>query len=130
MKVIYKITYPDGRIYIGKDVTDTITYFGSPDSSLIDKDFTREQRRDLTIRKEIIWESETASDSEVALKEIEYTSVQWLFRSMQLAWNLPTTRRPRWLDSCYPFKPFKSFRVFLPELPPVFPVVVGLIGTA
>jgi len=71
MKVIYKITYPNGKIYIGQDRTDSIGYFGSPDSSLIDNDFTKEQRRDFTIRKEIIWESDIASDSEVTRKENE-----------------------------------------------------------
>ena len=54
MKVIYKITYPNGRIYIGNDLTDTIDYFGSPDSSLIAKDFSREERRNFTVRKEIL----------------------------------------------------------------------------
>ena len=72
MKVIYKITYPNGKIYIGKDLTDTTNYFGSANSKLIEKDFTREERRDFTIRKEILWESETATDKEVALKEVEY----------------------------------------------------------
>ena len=71
MKVIYKITYPNGKIYIGKDLTDSINYFGSADSELIEKDFSREQRRDFTIRKEIIWESDAASDHEVSAKEIE-----------------------------------------------------------
>ena len=71
MKIIYKITYPNGKIYIGKDLTDTITYFGSPDKTIIEKDFTREQRRDFAIRKEILWESDNASDSEVNQKEIE-----------------------------------------------------------
>jgi hypothetical protein len=71
MKVIYKIIYPNGKIYIGKDLTDTIGYFGSPDSSLIAKDFTREQRRDFAIRKQILWESDSASDAEVSAKEIE-----------------------------------------------------------
>ena len=56
MKVIYKITYPNGMIYIGQDRTDTITYFGSPNSKLIATDFTREQRRDFTVRKEILFE--------------------------------------------------------------------------
>ncbi len=64
MKVIYKITYPNGKIYVGKDLTDSINYFGSASSELIAQDFTREQRRDFTIRKEILWESESASDSE------------------------------------------------------------------
>ncbi|NFO98313.1 GIY-YIG nuclease family protein [Clostridium botulinum] len=72
MKVIYKITYSNGKIYIGKDLTDSINYFGSANSRLIEKDFTREERRDFTIRKEILWESETATDKEVNKKEIEY----------------------------------------------------------
>jgi hypothetical protein len=72
MKVIYKITYPNGKIYVGQDLTDSINYFGSASSELIARDFTREQRRDFTIRKEILWESESASDSEVTRKELEF----------------------------------------------------------
>ena len=72
VKIIYKITYPNGKIYIGKDLTDSINYFGGADGKLIEKDFTREQRRDFTIRKEILWESESASDEEVSRKEVEY----------------------------------------------------------
>jgi hypothetical protein len=72
MKVIYKITYPNEKIYIGKDLTDSINYFGSANSKLIEKEFTREERRDFTIRKEILWESETATDKEVNRKEVEY----------------------------------------------------------
>ncbi|WP_289325024.1 hypothetical protein [Peribacillus sp. ACCC06369] len=49
-----------------------INYFGSVSSKLIAKDFTREQRRDFTIRKEILWESNTATDKEVNVKEAEY----------------------------------------------------------
>ena len=72
MKVIYKITYPNGKIYVGKDLTDTLNYFGSADSKLIEQDFTRDEMGDFTIRKEILWESEAASDSEVSLKEAEF----------------------------------------------------------
>ena len=72
MKVIYKITYPNGKIYVGKDLTDTMNYFGSADSKLIQKDFSREQRRNITVRKEILWESESASDAEVNQKEVEF----------------------------------------------------------
>ena len=71
-KVIYKITYPNGKIYIGKDLVDSSNYFGSADRKLIEKDFTREQRRDFTIRKEILFESEDMSDSEINQKEVEY----------------------------------------------------------
>lgn len=71
MKVIYKITYPNGKIYIGRDITDSINYFGSADNALIEKDYSREQKRNFTINKEIIWESETATDEEVSHKEVE-----------------------------------------------------------
>ena len=71
MKVIYRITYPNGKIYIGKDLTGTLNYFGSADSRLIERDFTLEQQRDFTIRKEVLWESDGASDQEVNKKEVE-----------------------------------------------------------
>jgi hypothetical protein len=76
--VVYKITYPNGKIYVGMDLTGTISYFGSPRSQSIALDFTPEQARDLTIRKEILWESETASDSDVRAKEKELI---WSLRS-------------------------------------------------
>jgi hypothetical protein len=72
MKVVYKITYPNGKIYIGKDLTDSINYFGSADSALIAQDFTRDQRRDVTIRRAILWESATATDGEVNAKEVAF----------------------------------------------------------
>jgi hypothetical protein len=71
MKVVYKITYPNGKIYVGKDLTGSLNYFGSADSRLIEKDFSLEERRDFTIRKEILWESESALDKEVNRMEVE-----------------------------------------------------------
>ncbi|WP_416666780.1 GIY-YIG nuclease family protein [Egbenema bharatensis] len=90
MKAIYKITYPNGKIYIGQDLTDSINYFGSANSKLIEKDFTREQRRDFVIRKEILWESETASNQEVNAKEVEYIL---LFRANDP--NIGYNQRPK-----------------------------------
>ncbi|NJL38144.1 MAG: GIY-YIG nuclease family protein [Leptolyngbyaceae cyanobacterium SM1_4_3] len=90
MKVIYKITYPNGKIYIGQDLTDSINYFGSANNKLIEKDFTREQRRDFVIRKEILWESETASNQEVNAKELEYIL---LFRANNP--NIGYNQRPK-----------------------------------
>jgi hypothetical protein len=90
MKVIYKITYPNGKIYIGQDVTDSINYFGSANLAIVAADFTREQRRDFTVRRELLWESETATNSEVNLKEIEYINV---FRSNDPA--IGYNRRPK-----------------------------------
>jgi hypothetical protein len=72
VKVVYKVTWPNGKIYVGSDLTDSITYFGSPDKSLIEADFpTRESRRDMTVRREILWESDTAPASEVLRNERE-----------------------------------------------------------
>jgi hypothetical protein len=88
MKVIYRITYPNGKVYVGKDLTDSINYFGSADSRLIEADFTREQRHSFIIRKDILWESETASDQEVSRKEVEFIR---LFKS-----NDPTIGYNRW----------------------------------
>ncbi len=88
MKVIYKITYPNSKIYVGQDVTDSINYFGSASSKLIAADFTREQRRDFTIRKEILWESETATLAEVNAKELEYI--------LELRANSPDVGYNRW----------------------------------
>jgi hypothetical protein len=72
MKVVYKITYPNGKIYVGKDLTDSINYFGSADNDIIAADFTREERKQFAVRREILWESETATSSEVSRKEAEY----------------------------------------------------------
>ena len=61
-KVIYKITYPNGKIYIGKDLTNSLTYFGSVNSELVAQDFSEEEQRDFTVRKQIIFESESTEE--------------------------------------------------------------------
>ena len=53
---IYRITFPNGKIYIGQDRTDDICYFGSACRALLTADFTRAQRRDFTVRKELVEE--------------------------------------------------------------------------
>src|SRR4051812_45841454 len=72
MKMVYKITYPNGKIYVGMDVTGTIDYFGSPDSRAIAVDFPPERRQSFSITKEILWESDIATDGEVRQKEKEF----------------------------------------------------------
>ena len=67
--VIYMITYPNGKIYVGQDRTNSINYFGSASSELIARDFNEEQQRDFTIRRTILWESESASLAEITQKE-------------------------------------------------------------
>jgi len=72
MKQVYKITYPTGKIYIGKDSVGSARYMGSGDLEIINADFEKlpkEQRLDYTIRKQILWESETATESELSTKK-------------------------------------------------------------
>ncbi|WP_301081098.1 GIY-YIG nuclease family protein [Rhodoferax sp.] len=71
MNVVYRITYPNGKIYVGQDRTNSINYFGGASSELIAKDFTWEQRQSFTVTRNILWESETATRSEVTQKEFE-----------------------------------------------------------
>lgn len=74
MKVVYKIIWPNGKIYVGSDVTDNIAYFGSPSHlarAAISRDFPdRAQRRLMTITREILWESEAATDADTRREEI------------------------------------------------------------
>jgi hypothetical protein len=74
-KQVFKITYPTGKIYVGKDSYGSARYVGSPDKEVVSADFanlTDEQRRDYTTRKEILWESETATEAELSAKEVEF----------------------------------------------------------
>lgn len=87
-KTIYKITYPNGKIYVGKDLTYNINYFGSASFALIAADFTMEQQHDFVVRREILWKSDIATDREVNIKEVEFIR---LLRS-----NDPTVGYNRW----------------------------------
>jgi hypothetical protein len=74
-KQIYKITYPTGKIYIGKDEYGSFRYFGSPAPDIINEDFLKlplDIQKNYTIRKEILWESDIANSEELAKKEIEF----------------------------------------------------------
>ena len=73
MKVIYKITYPNGKIYVGKDSTgDNLRYFGSPAREYLENDFSWEQQQDITLRKEILFSSADISEPELHKKECEF----------------------------------------------------------
>ena len=56
LKQIYKITYPNKKIYVGMDLTGSISYFGSPSAKARIAAELGEHRLDLTVRKEILWE--------------------------------------------------------------------------
>jgi hypothetical protein len=67
--IVYKITYPNGKIYVGKDETNNISYFGTPNPDLIAADFNVEQRKALQVVREVLWESEVATRSEINAME-------------------------------------------------------------
>ncbi len=95
MKQIYKITYPTGKIYIGKDSIGSYRYYGSPDMDVVNKDFENlapEIRRDYTIRKEILWESPDCEESILSAKEVEFIR---LYKS-----NNPAIGYNRWPKPC------------------------------
>ncbi len=59
--VIYKITFPNGKIYVGKDIGEpghSLRYFGSWHNETVEADFSVEDLRDFVLRKEILFESE------------------------------------------------------------------------
>jgi hypothetical protein len=68
--VVYRITFPNGKIYIGKDIGEpghSLRYFGSWDNLTVEADFTKEQLADFTLRKEILFES----DDKLAVTRME-----------------------------------------------------------
>ncbi len=70
-KQVYKVTYPNGKIYVGMDLTGSISYFGSPSAKERIAADLADHRLDLTARKQILWESDTATDAEVRAMEVK-----------------------------------------------------------
>jgi len=50
-KQVYKITYPNGSIYVEMDLTGTTLYFGSPSAKERIAADLAEHRLDLTVRR-------------------------------------------------------------------------------
>jgi hypothetical protein len=70
--VVYKLTFPNGKIYVGKDIGvggHSIRYFGSWNREIVGKDFTKDELADFTLRKEIIFECE--DKTEVSKREMD-----------------------------------------------------------
>ena len=95
MKQIYKITYPTGKVYIGKDSVGSFRYFGSPDIRVVNEDFLAlpdEVKKDYTVRKQILWESAHCTDTQLAQKEIEFIR-EYQSNNPKIGYN----RWPKWL---------------------------------
>lgn len=70
--VIYRTRYPNGKIYVGQDRTNSINYFGSASSALIATDFSPEQRKSFTVTRDILWESKSATRGEINSMEVHF----------------------------------------------------------
>lgn len=71
--VVYKITFPNGKIYIGKDIGGkghSLRYFGSWSNDLVSQDFNQDELREFTLIKTILFESK--SKEEVSQRENFY----------------------------------------------------------
>lgn len=90
-KVVYKITYPNGKIYVGQDLTDSANYFGSAKSDAFLRDFSQEQLDDFSVRKQVLWSSFEASNSEVSTIEAKLI-VDLEANNPSKGYNL----RPKW----------------------------------
>ena len=76
-KYIYKITYPNEKIYVGSDATGSyLTYFGSPTRKYLEKDFEKdypyEKQKELEIKKMILDSFDKISNKDLRSKEREY----------------------------------------------------------
>jgi len=71
--VVYKITFPNGKIYVGKDIGEpghALRYFGSWHNETVEADFDIADLRVFTLTKEILFESD--DKALVTLKESEF----------------------------------------------------------
>lgn len=96
MEQIYKITYPTGKIYTGKDSIGSYRYYGSPDMQVVNEDFAQVPEsvcKDYRIRKQILWESDSCTEAELSVKDVEFIRE---FRSNDR--NVGYNRWPKFYD--------------------------------
>jgi len=85
---VYKITYPNGKIFVDEDLTDQYTWIGSIANDAFAADFPPPDRTDFTVRKEILWSAPLADHDEV-----DRVYVEWIQR---LHANDPQIGYNRW----------------------------------
>jgi len=75
LKQVFKVTYPNGKVYVGSDLTGSISYFGSPGDKAkarIAADLGAQGCREFAVTKTILWECETATKAETLAVEREW----------------------------------------------------------
>ncbi|TXT44965.1 MAG: hypothetical protein FD137_1466 [Spirochaetes bacterium] len=62
---VFKLTFPNRKIFIGKDEKGFLTYFGGFNQEEVESDYRNIVMPSFTIKKEILWESENAEEAEI-----------------------------------------------------------------
>jgi hypothetical protein len=91
--IVYKITFPNGKIYVGKDIGEpghSLRYFGSWHNESVEADFTIEELRDFTLRKTVLFES----DDKLLVSQKESEFIRSL-RANEPAVGYNRSHRPR-----------------------------------
>lgn len=91
--VVYRITFPNGKIYIGKDIGEpghSLRYFGSWDNETVEADFPKADLAAFTLRKDILFES----DDKLEVTRQESTLIRQ-YGSNDPAIGYNRTHRPR-----------------------------------
>jgi hypothetical protein len=82
---VYKVTFPNGKIYVGRDTADTAEfdyykYMGSPilkAKNLMHADISPllDARRTLTVTKEVLYEARECTVAHIKQKEREFIAL-------------------------------------------------------
>lgn len=91
MPNVYKITFPNGKIYVGSDTTDSVAYTGSLDETTIKEDFPIYARQRFVIVKELLWFRDDATRSETCAEE-----QRWIKRLQSNNPEIGYNRSPKW----------------------------------
>jgi hypothetical protein len=99
-EIIYKVTFPNKKIYIGlvsSHSTRWPCYFGSVHPYYVEQDFTPDELAHFTLTRDEIWASETAMHSDALKKETELIK-EYQSNDPKIGYN----RRPKFPGAIYP----------------------------
>lgn len=65
MKQVFKLTFPNRKVFIGKDGRGSITCFEGYSREAVEADFRNVILPAFSITKEVLWESEKAGEEEM-----------------------------------------------------------------
>jgi hypothetical protein len=94
IKTVYKIVFPNNKIYIGSTIENRVCYIGNAACYLLERDFTPEELSNFTIRKEILWQSKTAATGHVRSIEQRFI-LEFQSNCPAVGYNLRPVYKPK-----------------------------------